>query len=103
MPHNYHVVSRNDSSKTLQSRPLAQVLAKDGQLILPLLDLLNNAQAAVEDLIDVIGRATIEAILVMSAAEVAGPRQQGQKTDRDVVYHGSQQGRVKLKDRQLQV
>lgn len=103
MPQNYHVVSRNDSGKTLQSRPLAQALAKDGQLILPLLDLLNNAQAAVEDLIDVMGRATIEAILVMSAAEVAGPRQQGKKTDRDVVYHGSQQGRVKLKDRQLQV
>ena len=103
MPQNYHVVSRNDSTKTLRSRPLAQALAKDGQLILPLLELLNTAETAIDDLIDVMGRATIEAILVMSAAEVAGPRQQGKKTDRDVVYHGSQQGRVKLKDRQLQV
>lgn len=103
MPQNYHVVNRNDSSKTLQSRPLAQALVKDGQLILPLLELLNTAETAIDDLIDVMGRATIEAILVMSAAEIAGPRQQGKKTDRDVVYHGSQQGRVKLKDRQLQV
>jgi transposase-like protein len=103
MPQNYHVVSRNDSTKTLRSRPLAQALAKDGQLILPLLELLNTAETAIDDLIDVMGRATIEAVLLMSAAEVAGPRQQGKKTDRDVVYHGSQQGRVKLKDRQLQV
>lgn len=103
MPQNYHVVSRCDSTKTLQSKPLAQALAKDGQLILPLLELLNTAETAIDDLIDVMGRATIEAILVMSAAEVAGPRQQGKKTDRDVVYHGSQQGRVKLKDRQVQV
>ena len=103
MSQNYHVLSRNDSTKTLQSKPFAQMLAKDGQLILPLLELLNTAETAIEDLIDVVGRATIEAILVMSAAEVAGPRQQGKKTGRDVVYHGSQQGRVKLKDRQLQV
>lgn len=103
MPQNYHFVSRNDSTKTLRSRPLAQALAKDGQLILPLLELLNTAETAIDDLIDVMGRATIEAVLLMSAAEVAGPRQQGKKTDRDVVYHGFQQGRVKLKDRQLQV
>lgn len=103
MPQNYHVVSRNDSTKTLRSRPLAQALAKDGQLILPLLELLNTAETAIDDLIDVMGRATIEAVLLMSAAEVAGPRQQGKKTDRDVVYHGLQRGRVKLKDRQLQV
>ena len=49
------------------------------------------------------GRATIEAVLQMSAAQLAGPKQQGKKTDRDVVYHGSQQGRVALKERQLKV
>lgn len=103
MPKNYQVVGHDDRAKALQSRPLAEFLAREGQLILPMLDLINNAQTAIDDLIDVMGRATIEAVLLMSAAEVAGPRQQGKKTDRDVVYHGSQQGRVKLKDRQLQV
>lgn len=103
MPQSYHVVSRNDSTKALQSRTLAQALTKDGQLILPLLELLNTAETAIDDIIDVMGRATIEAVLLMSAAEVAGPRQQGKKTDREVVDHGSQQGRVKLKDRQVQV
>ncbi len=49
------------------------------------------------------GRATIEAVLLMSAAAVAGPKQQGKKADRDIAYHGSQTGRVALKERQLRV
>ena len=103
MSETYHVVSRTDSRGALDSQQLAAVLAQDGQLLLPMLDLIENAQAAVDDLIDVMGRATIEAVLLMSAAGVAGPKQQGQKTDRQVVYHGSQAGRVALKERQLRV
>lgn len=68
-----------------------------------MLDLIENAQVAVDELIDVMGRATIEAVLLMRAAQVAGPKQQGKKSDRDVVYHGSQKGRVTLRERQLQV
>jgi hypothetical protein len=71
----------------------------DGQLILPLLDLLENAQCALEDLIDVMGRATIETVLRMSAAAIAGPRQQGKKSDRDIVYHGTQKGGVAQNER----
>lgn len=103
MPQPYHVVSRADSRGTLDPRQLARVLAQDGQLLLPMLDLIENAQAAIDDLIDVMGRATIEAVLLMSARQVAGPKQQGKKTDRQVVYHGSQAGRVALKERQLRV
>jgi hypothetical protein len=44
----------------------------------------------VDDLVDVMGRATIEAILRMSAEGVAGPRRQGKKSDREVYWHGSQ-------------
>jgi len=103
MSERYHVVPRADSRGTLDSQQLATLLAKDGQLLLPLLDLIENAQAAVDDLIDVMGRATIEAVLLMSAQQAAGPKQQGKKTDREVVYHGSQTGRVALKERQLRV
>ena len=103
MPKNYHVINHNDKKTALQSQPLAEALAKDGQLLLPLLDLLNTAEHVIDDLIDVMGRATIEAILKMSAAEVAGPRQQGKKVDRDVRYYGSQNGRVCLKERKIQV
>jgi hypothetical protein len=40
--------------------------------------------------------ATIEAVLLMSAAQIAGPKQQRKKTDREIAYHGSQAGRVAL-------
>lgn len=103
MPQRYHVVPEPDSPSALDPRSLARVLARDGQLLLPMLDLIENAQAAIDDLIDVMGRATIEAILLMSAAGVAGPKQQGKKADRDIAYHGSQPGRVALRERQLRV
>ena len=103
MPQRYHVVSKPDIPSTLDSAALAGFLAKDGQLLLPMLDLIENAQGAVDDLIDVMGRATIEAVLLMSAAGLAGPKQQGKKSDRDVVYHGSQKGRVPLRERELRV
>ena len=103
MTQRYHVVSKHDIPGTLDSAALAAFLAKDGQLLLPVLDLIENAQCAVDDLIDVMGRATIEAVLLMSAAGVAGPKQQGKKADRDVLYHGSQKGRVPLRERELRV
>ena len=82
---------------------MAALLAREGQLLLPLLDLIEHAEAAIDDLIDVMGRATIEAVLLMSAEAVAGPKQQGKKADRDIAYHGTQPGRVALKERQLRV
>jgi len=103
MTQRYHVVPKPDSPSTLDPRGLADLLARDGQLLLPVLDLIENAQVAIDDLIDVMGRATIEAVLRMSAAGIAGPKQQGQKADRDVAYHGSQPGRVALRERQLRV
>src|SRR3954452_22904158 len=103
MPKRYHVVSHQDIPATLDPAALAGLLAKDGQLLLPMLDLIENAQGAIDDLIDVMGRATIEAVLLMSAAGVAGPKQQGKKADRDIAYHGSQPGRVALRERQLRV
>jgi transposase-like protein len=68
-----------------------------------MVELVEQAECAVDDLVDVMGRATIEAILRMSAEGVAGPRQQGRKSDRAVYWHGSQPGRVALRERQLRV
>jgi putative transposase len=103
MTQRYQVVPLPDSPSALDPKHLAQVFANHGQLLLPMLNLIENAQLAIDDLIDVMGRATIEAVLLMSAAQVAGPKQQGKKTDRNVAYHGSQAGRVSLKERQLKV
>jgi len=103
MTRRYQIVDRADRHTPLDPAKLAELLAKDGQLLLPLLDLIEHAEAAVDDLVDVMGRATIEAVLLMSAEGVAGPKQQGKKADRDIAYHGSQAGRVALKERQLRV
>jgi transposase-like protein len=103
MAERYQIVSTDTNDRLPDSQELARFLAKDGQLLLPLLDLINNAQCAIDDLIDVMGRATIEAVLQMSAAQLAGPRQQGKATEREIVYHGTQKGRVALKERQLRV
>jgi putative transposase len=103
MKRHYQIVSLADSSSSLDRRQLAHVLAHNGQLLLPMLELIENAQIAVDELIDVMGRATIEAVLLMSAESVAGPKQQGKKADREIAYHGSQSGRVALRERQLRV
>lgn len=100
MSERYQIVS---ADANLDSKELATFLAKEGQLLLPMLDLIEQAQVAIDDLVDVMGRATIEAILQMSAAALAGPKQQGKRTNRDVAYHGAQPGRVALKERQLRV
>ena len=65
---------------------------------------LEKGELAIDDVIDVMGRATIEAVLQMSAAQVAGPKEQGRHgADREVYWHGVQAGRVALKERQLPV
>jgi transposase-like protein len=52
--------------------------------------------------IDVTGRACIQAILEASAGELAGPRTPGKRSG-DVRYHGHQDGIVHLKERKLRV
>jgi len=42
------------------SRKIAEFLSKDGQLLLPFLELLCNTQQAIDELIDVVGKAAVE-------------------------------------------
>jgi putative transposase len=93
---NYQVISRQDS------RALARWLAKNGQGLLPLVELVEGAEIALEELIDVTGRATIEAVLELSALQVAGAPQRGRR-DGEVIWHGRQPGQVRLSDRKLKV
>ena len=48
------------------SRKLAEFLAREGQVLLPMLDLVTRAEVAVDEVIEVVGRATLEAVLLMS-------------------------------------
>ena len=58
----YQVVSPTDTGRLSASREVAGLFSKDGQLILPLVDLVEQAQCAIDDLVDVMGRATIDNI-----------------------------------------
>ena len=69
-----------------------------------MLELIEQSEMAVDELIDVAGRATIEAILLMSATELAGPQQAGKRrTDNDIRWYGRQKGLVNLAERKLRV
>lgn len=84
-------------------RKLAEFLVRQGQALLPMLELIEQSRMAIDQLIDVMGRASVEAVLELSARQVAGPPQQGKARQDDIVWHGTQPGRVFLKERQLRV
>jgi putative transposase len=92
----YQVIDRTDS------RQLAEFLAKEGQLLLPMVELVEQAQVAIDEVIDVAGRAIIEAVLQLSAQQVAGPKHPG-KTAGPIRWHGRQRGQVSLSQRKLHV
>jgi len=92
----YKIASKNNSRK------IAEFLSKDGQLLLPFIDLICNTEQAVDELIDVVGKAAIEAVLLLSARQVAGPKQPG-KVKGQIGWHGRQQGVVSLSERKLRI
>lgn len=95
----YHIVSKDAQSASKSIQEFAQA---NGQILLPLVELITQARVAVDEVIHTIGRQTIETILTLSAQEVAGVRAPGKRGD-DVRWHGSQAGRVALADRQIKV
>ena len=96
MKKSYRIVTRKDS------KALAEYLARNGQLLLPMVELIEASRMAIDELIDVLGRASIEAVLELSARSVAGARQQGRQ-GKEIVWYGSQPGTVRLSDRRLRV
>lgn len=85
------------------SRALAQFLSGEGQALLPMLELIEQAEMAVDELIDVAGRATIEAVLALSAQELAGPKHPGKRAISAIGWHGQQKGVVSLAERKLRI
>jgi len=88
----------------VNEQELASFLVKNGQGLLPMVDLIEQCQIACNELIDVTGRAAIQAVLQLSAMEAAGgPPQQGKRRSGDVVFYGRQAGQVFLSDRKVEV
>lgn len=92
----YQIISQKDS------RELAKFLSREGRFLLPMLELIEQAETAVDEVIDLIGRASIEAILLLSAQQVAGPQHKGRNTGQ-MRWHGRQKGVVPLAERKVRV
>jgi len=63
MSERYQIVSAGHKEVPRDVKKLGHVLSRDGQLLLPMWELIQSARCAVDELIDVMGRATIEAVL----------------------------------------
>ena len=101
MKKTYHTIRKQGK---INEQQLASFLVKNGQGLLPMVDLIEQCQLACDELIDITGRATIQAVLRLSAMEAAGgPPQQGKRRSSDVVFYGRQPGQVMLSDRKLEV
>jgi transposase-like protein len=92
----YQIADKNNT------RDLASYFAQNGEMLMPLVELVEGSRVVVDELIDVMGRASIEAVLDLSAQRVAGPRHQG-KQGGEIGWHGTQDGVVMLSDRKLRV
>ena len=100
MKRSYHTT---DKQGKVGEQKLTEFLVHNGQALLPMLELIEQSRMAVDELIDVMGRASIESVLQLSARQVAGAPQQGKAREGDIGWHGTQRGRVYLKERQLRV
>ena len=69
----YHIVEKKDTEGW------ANFLAKNGQALLPMLEFIEQSQVAVDEFIDVVGRATLEALLRLSAEGGGGAAASGEE------------------------
>ena len=90
------VVHRNDRAQ------IKRVLAGSGQALLPMLELIEGAQASIDELMHETAVALVEQLLVLSAEELAGAKQRG-RAGGPVLWHGAQRGVIALAERQLRV
>lgn len=81
---------------------LRAALAGQGQALLPMLELIENAQASIDELMDDAARTLVEQLLVISAQERAGAKHRG-RAGGEIGWHGTQRGRVELAERGLTV
>lgn len=100
----YH--SKTPKTKKAEAQQAADSLTnfyrENGQQLLPLVELVEQARLAVGTLIDQVTVQTVELILRLSAEQVAGARTPG-KASGEIRWHGRQDGSISLGDRKLAV
>ena len=67
MKKSYHTINKQGKAN---EQKLAEFLSRSGQFLLPMVDLIEQCQRACDELIDVTGRAAIQAVLQLSAEQV---------------------------------
>jgi transposase-like protein len=95
----YQIVTRaaKESAAVIE-----QFCKANGQILLPIVDMIQSASQVVDSVVHEVGVKTLELILALSAEQVAGPRTPG-KASGDIRHYGSQRGRVQLADRKVRV
>lgn len=99
MKGNYHVI---DGKEKGAERTLAAFCKANGQILLPLVELVEQARLALDTVVEQVSQQTIETILQLSAEQIAGARTPGRSSG-EIRWYGNQAGRVSLADRQLSV
>lgn len=95
----YHIVTRaaRESAAVIE-----QFCQSNGQILLPIVHLIESASQVVETVLHEIQVHSLEAILVLSAEPLAGARTPG-KASGDIRHPGSQAGRVQRADRKIKL
>jgi hypothetical protein len=91
---NHRVASAPERTEEA-SHALATLFEAHSEAMAPLLIIVVEAKVTLEAFIDVVGRSCLEAVLQLSAAEIAGPPHRGQGGD-DMHWPGTQVGVVTL-------
>ena len=95
----YQIVTRaaKESAAVIE-----QFCQTNGQILLPIVTMIQSASQVVDSVVHEIGVKTLELILALSAEQVAGTRTPG-KPSGEIRHHGSQLGRIQLADRKVRV
>ncbi len=94
-----YIVTRADRES---ASVIQQFCQANGQILLPIVEMMQSASELVTRVVHELGRQTLETILLLSAEQVAGVKTPGKATG-DIRWHGSQAGQVHLTDRRVQV
>ena len=99
-PRALRVVDRND--RRAIERSVKEMFAHGGQLVLPILSLVTEARAQLDEVLGEVNREILEALLQASAQERAGAKTPGRASG-PVRWYGTQGGRLPLGDRQVRL
>jgi len=93
---------RIQKEQQTNKKAIQEILEKNGEGLLPLLEVVKAGRIVVNELIHNAGQALIESLLQISAEELAGTKQRGKKGE-GIYWHGQQGGVVHMQERKIPV